>query len=410
MLTTLQHIALGTLSVGLIYGMSAAARALYRPTKERPPRLPKRAADTTDTDVPTLRWQGYRRFVVIERNHPDASAQITSIVLAPEDERPLPPFKPGQYLTIRLSIPNRKGDVAPTVRCYSLSSGPYESTYRLSIKRVGPPADQPNRPPGRVSNFVGDFLHVGMVVEAKAPDGDFFLDESEARPTILIGGGIGITPVLSMVKGLADSRATHPVSLIVGMRTPQDMAFASEIDEAIGALEQGRKMIVYSQPNTESVNEAHGLSGHLTAPDILTACGYKAPVIYLCGPPAMMAALVPGFEDAGIAAEDIRFEAFGPASIPRRSDPPQPAVLQHAVTLHQSEIQFTWDGTSTLLESIEAAGVYPDAGCRSGNCGSCLTGIRSGTVHYTTKPATQVIPGYCLPCVAQPASPLDLDV
>ena len=100
----------------------------------------------------------------------DSAASVCSFHLAPADGEPLPPFKPGQYLTFKLSVDEPGREQCKTVvRCYSLSDRPRSDYYRVSIKRVPPPRDVPDAPPGKVSNFFHDNVQEGDIVDCLAP-------------------------------------------------------------------------------------------------------------------------------------------------------------------------------------------------------------------------------------------------
>jgi ferredoxin-NADP reductase len=139
---------------------------------------------------------------------------------------------------------------------------------------------------------------------------------------------------------------------------------------------------------------------------------------YLCGPTALLVSLVPALEGWGVVDERIHFEAFGPASIPRRKAalrPPglaadSPVAGPLAVTFANSGKTCTWrPGLSSLLDLAEANGIDVASGCRSGSCGSCQTTIRAGQVRYAHAPDHTPEPGTCLLCVSTPASAVTLD-
>jgi ferredoxin len=139
---------------------------------------------------------------------------------------------------------------------------------------------------------------------------------------------------------------------------------------------------------------------------------------YLCGPTPMLQSLVPALEDWGVPDARIHFEAFGPASIPRKnavsaaravstSGDKQAAVL---VTFAKSGKQETWEpGMGSLLDFAERHGITVSSGCRVGGCGSCQTTIRTGEVAYTQAPDFDPEPGSCLLCVSTPKTAVTLE-
>ncbi len=133
----------------------------------------------------SLSWKGWRKFVVVRKEYESPDQQICSFYLQPHDGKAIPGFDPGQFLTFQLDIP---GQTKPVVRCYSLSDAPRPDGYRVSIKRVPPPRDKPEAPPGLSSNHFHDNVWVGDILDVKEPSGRFFLDTTNDDPVVLIGG------------------------------------------------------------------------------------------------------------------------------------------------------------------------------------------------------------------------------
>ena len=150
-----------------------------------------------------LSWIGFRKFQVARKVCEDGAQQVCSFYLAPHDGRPLPAFQPGQFLTIQFYIKaatnGQQRAVQPTVRCYSISDCAKSDCYRISVKRVAPPRDNADAPPGVVSNYLHDHVEEGDILDIKAPSGSFILETERAAPVVLIGGGVGITPVLTRI-------------------------------------------------------------------------------------------------------------------------------------------------------------------------------------------------------------------
>jgi ferredoxin len=136
---------------------------------------------------------------------------------------------------------------------------------------------------------------------------------------------------------------------------------------------------------------------------------------YVCGPPAMMATLLPALRAWGVAPADLRSEAFGPAAAPPAAPTATAASTAAAdsaaqpVTFVRSGRTLAWDGRQSILDLAEAAGLDLASSCREGRCGVCEVALRSGTVRYTSPPDHTPEPGHCLPCIARPTSPIELD-
>ena len=165
-------------------------------------------------------WPGWRDFRVVRREFEDAAQSQCSFYLEPVDGQPLPPFRPGQFLTFALDLDAPgPGQAARTVtHCYSLSDRPEASHYRVTIKRVPAPAEHPDYAPGLSSGHFHDHVRVGDVLRVKAPSGHFHIDTDAAVPVVLVGGGIGITPMMSMLRWCVAQQPQRPVHLYYGVR------------------------------------------------------------------------------------------------------------------------------------------------------------------------------------------------
>ena len=174
----------------------------------------------TSASLPPPRpaWTGFRPFIL--RAKLRESEDVSSFHLVPEDGQPLPPYLPGQFLTVRLAIP---GVERPVVRSYSLSDIAQPDHYRLTIRRIGSRAGEPQVKAGLASIHFHDRLAVGDRIEVKAPAGIFTIDVSQQdRPVVLIGGGIGITPLLSMLNAIAAAEAPREAWVLYGVRDDRD--------------------------------------------------------------------------------------------------------------------------------------------------------------------------------------------
>ena len=351
-------------------------------------------------------WSGTRKFRV-ERKVAESDT-VTSFYLIPHDGKSLPPFKPGQFLTFQLKLPDR---AKPLVRCYSLSDSPSETGhYRISVKRLDPPPKAPEAPPGLSSNFLHREVGEGEILDVKAPAGDFFLDLDERRPIVLIGGGVGITPVFSMLKAACAAGYDQEIWFFSGARFGSDQIYQDDLRALEAAHENVRVCLCYSEPTEDDVlgegYHHHGWVGVELFKQMLPSNNY---VFYICGPPPMMAAVTQDLADWGVPKADIRMEAFGPASIKKTEAPPASDAPAVTVEFAHSGKTVSWSGAESLLELAEDNDVVIDSGCRAGNCGTCVTAIRSGAVDYATPPAATPDAGSCLPCIARPTSNLVLD-
>lgn len=380
---------------------SAEARGAFRQ------RVMAVAAEARARQDPRLAWEGLRdlRVSAIE----DECRDVKSFYLASVDGHPLPAYQPGQYLTIHL--PRGRGD-KPVVRCYTLSDRPREEFYRLSVKRCAVPASPPGAPPGVGSTILHDGIKVGDVLKAAAPRGDFFLAPLGDEPVVLIGGGIGVTPLASMLAAQVHAGRPRETYVLLGMRSREEHPLKQRVEDLAAAQPQTHLFTAYSKPGPGDRNpEDYQHRGRLDMEFLRKVLPSNDYTFYLCGPPAMMESLVPGLLDWGVPDDRIHFEAFGPASVPRKG---ATTAAKGAVG---AEVKFARSGKTTkwsaddktLLDVAERMGVPMDAGCRVGNCGACATRIVEGKTTTVREPGAPCPTDECLACVSVPTGSLVLN-
>ncbi len=357
-------------------------------------------------------WPGWREFSVVRREYEDAAHTQCSFYLQPVDGKSLPAFKPGQYLTFSLDVTDETGGTRSITRCYSLSDQPDPSCYRVTIKRVPAPADQPGVPAGLSSNHFHDRVGEGAVLRVKAPSGHFVFEGDASVPAVLIGGGIGITPVMSMLRWCVTEQPVRPVRLYYGVRNGEELAFKSALGELVATHPALDLHVVFSRPGAADIEgrDFHH-RGHVDVDLLKRTLPHGRHQFFVCGPPAMMQTLVPMLAAWGVPRGDLHFEAFGPASIRLPGEEAgQPPLGEFEVHFTRSGRTVTWDNAeSSLLDFAERHGVVVESGCRSGGCGTCETRLLEGEVRYAQSPDHDVAQGHCLLCIGRPATPLVLD-
>ena len=403
--TLLLYIALA-LGSQILLGVAYAL--LWRPSPLVPKAQPEplRAAGA---------WSGLRAFRVASRSYEDAAQTQCSFYLEPVDGLALPAYQPGQFLTFHLVPAAAPGAPAGSItRCYSLSERPAPDHYRVTIKRVAAPAEPAGLPAGAASNYFHDHVHAGDTLHLRAPAGHFYLDTGAHTPVVLIAGGIGITPMMSMLRWCAQHQPQRLVHLYYGVRNSAEHAYKAALEDMATRLPHLQLHVVYSKPlaqDTFAIDYRH--RGHVDLALLKQTLPHGAQQFYICGPAAMMESLVPGLTEWGVAAADIHFEAFGPATVRlSAAEPPgHEAVLPISVQFQRSGRTLAWSGKpSNLLDFAEAHGIAVESGCRSGSCGSCVSTIVSGAVDYASPPDFDLAPGQCLLCVGRPRAALALDV
>ena len=400
----------------LLQGLLVAGMVIWR----RHVALPSLAApQTSDQPVAAraLAWVGTRNFRVVRRAFEDPASSQCSFELAPCDGAALPPFQPGQFLTFQLQVAGAEG--APGLprtitRCYSLSDAPDPTFYRVTIKCVPAPATLPAVPAGLSSNYFHDRVQVGDVLQVKAPSGHFYLDAASQTPVVLIGGGIGITPMMSMLGCCLAEQPKRTVHFYYWLRKIHEQAFKQTLEQLASAHPQLHLHVVYSRPTAQDVlGRDYQHLGHVNVALLRQHLPLGPHQFYICGPAPMMETLVPELLAWGVPQQDVHFEAFGPASVRLPAAAVQTANVQATpieVRFSQSGRSLPWDGQQfNLLDFAERHGVVVDSGCRSGSCGSCETRLIKGAVRYASPPDHDPAPGHCLLCVAQPTSDVELE-
>jgi nitric oxide dioxygenase len=252
-------------------------------------------------------WNGYRRFVVdVKRRENEI---ITSLYLKPADSGPLAVFKPGQYITVKID----SSQLITPPRNYSLSDRPGMGYYRISVKREpGPTADAPA---GLVSNYLHDQVHQGDALEIGPPCGEFTLDTAGVgeRPIVMISGGIGITPLMSMLECVAHERVKTPVYFIHAARNSRHHVFAKEVRRLAAECANIRAHIRYDAPQSDDLESGRCDSvGLIDKPLLKELLPTRDAEFYLCGPKPFMRGLLHSLQKWGVADSHIHYEFFGP--------------------------------------------------------------------------------------------------
>ncbi|HSO45540.1 MAG TPA: FAD-binding oxidoreductase, partial [Rhodoferax sp.] len=278
-------------------------------------------------------WPGYRTFHVERKVPEDASGQVCSFYLVPEDKKPLPPFMPGQFLTFQLDVPAPSGGTQTVIRCYSLSDAPEADHYRISVKRASAPLGS-QLPPGRSSNYLHDHVDVGSQLQVRAPAGHFHIDHSDA-PVVLIGGGVGITPMLSMLNWCLTAQPGRELWLFYGVRNATELVMQAQLQALAARHANFHLHLCLSNPQGGELgdHQAGPAQQHHSRVDVALLrrlLPLKPHHFYICGPTPMLQSLVPALEDWGVPEGRIHFEAFGPASIPRKKPAPATQASRQA--------------------------------------------------------------------------------
>lgn len=313
---------------------------------------------------PVSKWSGKLQVESVLKETPSA---ITLRLSSPE--RGALPFTyfPGQFLTFSVAI-----DGKPVKRSYTIASTPTQMHYcAVTVKR---------EESGLVSRHLNDDVKEGDLLEVSAANGKFTFTGDESDSIVLIGGGVGITPLMSVIRYLTDIGWHHDIFLIYCCRTTDDFIFRQELEQ----LQMVHPNLhVYASMTREPGAVWMGLKGYFTSAII----NHLVPEIqkrriHVCGPPPMMDAVLAMLSELDVPDEQVLTEAFGPAKKSSQSPSPPHAkgAKQTTVKFERSKQEGPLAKDETILEAADALSVDIDSSCRSGQCGLCKVKLISGEV------------------------------
>lgn len=311
------------------------------------------------------KWSGDLKVALSREETPE----VRTLRLVEPGGGPIPfVFRPGQFATLSVAVDGKNHK-----RCYTIASSPTQRDYvELTVK---------GEPDGAVSKHLCEAIKAGDSLSIAAPSGAFTFDGSECDSVVLIGGGVGITPLMSALRYLTDRVWPGEIVLLYSCRTSSLFVFREEL-EFLQHRHANLKVIatMTRDPGTDWM----GLQGHITramiessVPDIANRR------IHLCGPPPMMDALNAILSELQVAPENIKTEAFGPAARPKapRERPKPVPQTGFEVAFRTSGKQGKLGEGQTVLDVADELGVDIENSCRVGTCGSCKVRLVSGAVH-----------------------------
>ncbi len=368
-----------------------------------PPAVSDANSQTQATSVSpvTANWRGQLRVGSIVTETPS----VKTFRLLPSSGGGLLPFTfvPGQFLNVAFWIGGAKMN-----RSYSISSSPTEREYvEITVRR---------EPRGAVSRHIDDLLKVGDLIEAGGPVGKFTFNGTEADSIVLIGGGVGITPMMSITRYLTERSWPGDIFFIYTCRTPADFIFADEV----AALERRNpKLRVAVTISKAEGTDWKGARGRITKEWLTqTVPNLASRRIHLCGPPAMMDSTKAMLAELGVPADQMKTEAFGavkptPAAAGTTAKPTAPATGPLVTFSKNNKSAKTHVDLQTgdsppkqsILELSEELGIGIEFSCRVGTCGICKVKMTSGEVEMEVEDALDAddkTNGIILACQAKP--------
>ncbi len=342
----------------------------------------------------TANWRGQLRVGSIVKETP--SVKTFRLLPSPND-RFLPfTFVPGQFLNVAFWIGGARMN-----RSYSISSSPTQREYvDLTVRR---------EPRGAVSRHIDDLLKVGDPIEAGGPVGKFTFNGTEADSIVLISGGVGITPMMSITRYLTERSWPGEIFFIYTCRTPADFIFADEVAALQRRNPKLRAAVTISKAEG---TEWKGHRGRITKEWLAeTVPNLASRRIHLCGPPSMMDSTKALLTELGVSPNQMKTEAFGtpkpnPAAAGTTAKLTAPATGP-LVTFSKNNKSAKIHVDQTILELSEELGIGIEFSCRVGTCGVCKVKMTSGEVDMAVDDALDAddkANGIILACQAKPKS------
>jgi len=388
------------------------------------------ASAPATTRAPAARrrfWSGELRVAEVRKE----TADVRTFRLVPVGAAGQPlPFEhlPGQYLNLALTVEGRRVN-----RSYTIASPPTRrDACEITVKRTAA---------GRGSAHLHDRIEVGSRVKVSAPAGRFVFTGAEANRVILLGGGVGVTPLMSIIRALTDRRWPGQIHLVLASKTKADIIFAAELADLAGRfpnLHVCHTLTRAPSPGVAAGDDWKGERGRISrallkraVPDLA-----RGPV-YLCGPDEMMTATRKLLFEMGLPEDQLRTEAFvspqpGTAAVaetgaegdeavadrlettavPDREDVGAAGAALAKVRFQRSRRFVQNSSARTILETAEELGVDIPFECRSGICGQCKTRLLSGRVMMEAEDALSAAEkarGFILACQAHAVGDVVVD-
>jgi glycine betaine catabolism B len=329
-------------------------------------------------------WSGSLR---VERIVAETPEVRTFRLVSPDGGRLPFDYLPGQYLILSLLIADKR-----ITRTYTLASSPARLAYcELTIKR---------EEHGLGSRHLHDNVREGDLLNVSAPAGRFTFDETRAKSVVLIAGGVGITPLMAILRYLTDRHWKGVIHFLYCAKTPRDIIFRQELEDLHGRFPNLHLVVTLTR--AEGI-EWTGRKGRITG-DLLRQIipNLAAQPVFICGPASMMEPTIQLLREQGVPSEQIRSEAFlaakrtdgtraasgseaspvisplmaGAAGADLALDPSGPPAVTFALSAKRALLSTA----KSLLELSEEAGLNIDYECRSGICGRCKTKLLAGSV------------------------------
>lgn len=346
-----------------------------------------------DPTIKETRWRGKLTLSdIVEEAH-----EVKTFRFGLPNGGPIPfGYLPGQFVTLHVA----PRDI-PTKRSYTIASSPTShDRIEITVKREGQ---------GLVSQWLHDELKIGDEVEIEAPNGTFTFSGKEADCVVLIGAGVGITPLMSVARYLTATNWSGKMHLILGFRSPRDFIFREELAELKARNANLSVTVTMSSPGEPWSGRVGRIDASLLASTVPDLTAHR---VHVCGPPSMMDTVTAALVSLGVPHPQIKKEAFGTIKRdPSTKDAGAKEIAGRAI-FRTSGVTAPVPVDATILDAADAAGVSIDNACRSGTCASCRIKLVSGQVTMAVEDALtdqDRAEGYILACQAKVHGDIEVD-
>ncbi|KAI8922339.1 globin-like protein [Powellomyces hirtus] len=249
-------------------------------------------------------WHGWRRFTISRRVQ--ESDEIISFYLTPKDGKALPTYKPGQFVSVRYFVPEM-GVWQP--RQYTLSDTPGNKYFRISVKKE---FAREQKPAGTISTTLHEHVPEGAEVEVSPPFGDFVLDTTKNTPVVLLSGGVGLTPMMSMLNTIMAQSTPRPVVFIHAARNKKVHAMRQTLADVAKTHKDFKSIVYYEETSPSDVQGVdYNYKGRVDLSKIKDQAILPGADYYLCGPEPFIKAQREGLMSLGVSGGSIHSEVFG---------------------------------------------------------------------------------------------------
>lgn len=312
-------------------------------------------------------------------------------------------FKPGQFVTLELEIDGKQ-----VMRSYTISSSPsVPYSFSITVKRA---------PGGVVSNWLHENMQEGDELAVHGPVGQFNCIDYPAEKVLLLSGGVGVTPVMSMARWFFDTNADVDMVFVHSARTPKDIVFQRELEHMDSRINNFSQYLICEK--IERGQTWHGYRGYLDhAKMAMMAPDFMEREVFCCGPTPYMKAVKTLLESNGFDMRRYHEESFGatPADIQEDALEQAEIAQEEADAIDQADllrVEFSNTGKSVQIapgETVHAAAAKLDLhipkACGMGICGTCKVMVKAGSVtmeHNGGITDEDVEAGYVLSCCSVP--------